>query len=265
MSVFAIYFKGKSCYNVCRSTLFTERFFMKAKKTLRQNWPLFAMLVCTGIAITVAAIIFKTPPINILPYYISLIIMALSARANRYALVMGGINSILYGFVNLSFNLPGQAAYCFLFSFPVQIVTFVLYTHRRYGTSTLFRKMSWGMRGIIALGFAVCWVGVIIVLGLLGGDYVILDTTITLFGLLITFLTMFAFIEAPFLNVFNSLIGITQFVSMIADGKIERTPFLIFSIYSFVCVVLGLIRTVKLYREQQFKKKEKETNENCMA
>ena len=237
---------------------------MKAKNTLRQNWPLFTLLLCTGIAITVTAILFKTPPINILPYYNSLIIMALSARANRYALVMGGINSILYGFVNLSFNLPGQAVYCFLFSFPVQIVTFILYTRRRYGSSTLFRKMSWGMRGLIALGFAICWVGVITVLQLLGGDYVIMDTTITLFGFLITFLTMFAFVEAPFLNVFNCLIGIAQFANMIADGKTERTPFLIFSVYSFTCVVMGLVRTIKLYREQQLKKKES-ANENSMA
>ena len=238
---------------------------MKAKNMLRQNWPLFTMLFCTAVAITTTAILFKTPPINILPYYISLIIMALSARANRYALVMGGLNSILYGFVNLSFNLPGQAAYCFLFSFPVQIITFILYTRRRYGSSTLFRKMRWRMRILVALGFVACWVGTITVLTLLGGDYVVMDTTITLFGLLITFLSMFAFIEAPFLNVFNCLISIAQFVNMILDGKIERTPFLIFSIYSAICVVLGLIRTVKLYHEQQLKKKEKEKDENCMA
>ena len=238
---------------------------MKAKHTLRQNWPLFTMLAVTGVAITVTAIIFKTPPLNILPYYNSLIIMALSARANRYALVMGGVNSILYGFVNLSFNLPGQAAYCFLFSFPVQIITFILYTRRRYGSSTLFRKMKWGMRGLIALGFAVCWVGTMTVLKMLGGSYAGLDTTITLFGLLITFLTMFAFVEAPFLNVFNGLISIIQFVRMIVDGNIERIPFLIFSVYSFICVVMGLVRTIKLYREQQIKKREKEQNENCMA
>ena len=238
---------------------------MKAKHTLRQNWPLFTLLFCTAIAITTTAIIFKTPPINILPYYNSLIIMALSARANRYALVMGGINSILYGFVNLSFNLPGQAAYCFLFSFPVQIITFILYTRRRYGSSTLFRKMKWGMRGLITLGFAVCWVGTMTVLKMLGGSYAGLDTTITLFGLLITFLSMFAFVEAPFLNVFNGLISITQFVRMIADGNIERIPFLIFSVYSLICVVMGLVRTIKLYREQQLKKREKEQNENCMA
>ena len=100
---------------------------------------------------------------------------------------------------------------------------------------------------------------------LLGGDYVILDTTITLFGLLITCLSMFAFIEAPFLNVFNGLIGIAQFINMMIDGKIERTPFLIFSVYSTTCVVLGLVRTIKLYQEQQVVKKEKQKNENCMA
>ncbi len=237
---------------------------MKLKKLLRENWPLFSMLLCTGIGITVTAIIFKTHPLNVLPLYNSLIIMALNARANRYALIMGGLNSILYGVVNYNFGLYGQMASCFLVSFPVQIVTFILYTRRRYGNSTLFRKMSWRVRGLTALAFVVCWVGVITVLQMLGGDYVIMDTTLTLFGFLITFLTMFAFIEAPFLNVFSSAIGIAQYVNMMMDGNVDRAPFLIFNIYSTTCVVLGLIRIVKLYHEQQLKKNGKE-NENSMA
>ena len=238
---------------------------MKAQKLLKENWPLFLMLLVTGIGVTVTAIIFKTPPINVLPLYNSLIIMALSARANRYSLLLGGVNSILYGLVNYSFGLFGQMAYCFLFSFPVQIISFILYSRRKYGFSTLFRKMSWRLRGLAAAVFAACWIGVIAVLQLLGGDYVIMDTTITIFGVFITIMTMFAFVEVPFLNVFNGVIGIAQYVNMMMDGKFERSPFLIFNVYSTTCVVLGLIRTVKLYKEQQLKKKEREEDESGLA
>lgn len=238
---------------------------MKGKKLLKENWPLFLMLFLTGVGITTTAIIFKTPPLNVLPLYNSLIIMALSARANRYALLLGGVNSILYGLVNYSFGLLGQMAYCFLFSFPVQIISFILYSRRKYGSSTLFRKMSWRLRGLVAAAFALCWVGVITALQLLGGDYVIMDTTITIFGVFITVMTMFAFVEVPFLNVFNSVIGIAQYVNMMIDGKFERSPFLIFNVYSTICVVMGLIRTMKLYQEQQLKKKEKEKNEDGLA
>ncbi len=225
------------------------------KELLKKNWWLYTLILATGIGITVTAIIFKAVPFQILPLYNSLIIMALSARANRYSLLYGGANSILYAFVNYSFGLNGQALYCLLFSFPVQIATFALYTRRRYGTSTLFRKMSWGLRGLVAVGFAACWVGTITLLTLLGGDYVLMDTTITLFGILITFLSMLAFVEAPVLNIFNCIIGVAQYVIMLNDGHFDRVTYLIYNVYSTTCVVIGVRRTLALYREQQALKK----------
>ena len=224
---------------------------MKLIVFLKKHWVLYTMLLVTGVGITVTAIIFKAKPIQILPLYNSLIIMALSARANRYSLLYGGANAVLYGFVNYSFGLNGQALYCVLFSFPIQMATFALYTRRKYGSSTLFRKMSWGYRGLTALGFAVCWGGTIALLTLLGGDYVLLDTTITLFGILITFLSMFAFIEAPILNVLNCCISVSQYVIMLKDGHFDRSTYLIYSVYSLICVVISVRRTLALYCEQQ--------------
>ncbi len=224
---------------------------MKLIAFLKKHWALYTMLFVTGVGITVTAILFNASPINILPLYNSLIIMALSARANRYSLLYGGANSILYAYVNYTFDLKGQALSCLLFSFPVQMITFVLYTRRKYGASTLFRKMSWRWRGVVAVGFALCWAGTIAVLALLGGDYVLMDTTITLFSILIPLLAMFAFVEAPVLNMLNSAISLGQFVMMMTDGHLDRMPYLIFNVYSTTCVVIGALRTLSLYREQQ--------------
>lgn len=224
---------------------------MKLIAFFKKHWMLYTLILVTGVGVTVTGIAFKAKPIQILPLYNSLVIMALSARANRYSLLLGGVNAVLYGFVNYSFGLNGQALYCVLFSFPIQMATFALYTRRRYGSSTLFRKMPWRFRGLTALAFAVCWIGTITLLTLLGGDYVLLDTTITLFGILITFLTMFAFIEAPILNVVNCCISVSQYVIMLKDGHFDRSTYLIYSVYSLICVVIGVRRTFALYREQQ--------------
>ena len=231
---------------------------MAIKNFVKEQWKLLTMLLITGIGITVTAVIFKPNVFTVLPLYNSLIIMAMSARANRYALIYGGVNSILYAVVNWQFGLPGQAASALLVSFPIQIVTFVLYHRRKYGNSTLFRKMSWKWRGLALLGFAVCWVCMLAVLELLGSSYAMLDTTLTLFGFLLPFLTMFAFVEAPFLNIINSAINTWQYVQMMLDGELARTPFLIFNVYSLICVVMGAFRQLALYREQRALKKEKE-------
>ena len=238
---------------------------MNIKKVWRENRALFIMIAVTAVAITASAIIFKQPPFRVLPLYNSLIIMAMNARANRFALIYGGVNSILYALVDVGYGLYGSAAYAMLVSFPIQIVTFILYNRRKYGNSTLYRKMPWLWRGVTAVGFGVCWVGVILVLRALGGSHTVLDTTVTLFGFLITGLTMFAFIEAPILNIVSSLVSIALNVSIVVGGAYDRTSYLIYSVYCIICVVLGAIRTVKLYKEQQLKKREKEKNEGCLA
>ncbi len=235
---------------------------MNFKKVWRQNRGLFIMLAVTAVAITAAAIIFKQPPFRVLPLYNSLIIMAMNARANRFALIYGGLNSILYGLVDIGYGLYGSAASAMFVSFPIQIVTFILYNRRKYGNSTLYRKMPWLWRGVTAVGFSVCWVCVMLVLRALGGSHTVLDTTVTLFGFLVTGLSMFAFIEAPVLNVVSSLVTIILNISIVLSGAYDRTTYLIYSVYCIICVVLGVIRVMKLYKEQQMKKKE---NENSMA
>ena len=231
----------------------------------RKNRAVLIMIGVTAIAITTLAIIFKQPPFRVLPLYNSLIIMAMSSRANRFALLYGGANAVLYGIVDIGYGVYGSAFYAIAVSCPLQIVTFILYNRRKYGNSTLFRKMPWLWRGVTAGGFAVCWVVVMLVLRAIGGSHTVLDTTVTLFGFLVTGLSLFAFIEAPVLNIVSSVVSIALHVSIILDGSYDRSTYLVYSVYCLICVILGAIRTVNLYKEQQLKKKEKEKNEGCLA
>ena len=118
-------------------------------------------MAITAVLITIAGIYYKQHPLHILPLYVSLVIGALQAKANRFASLLGGINSILYAIVYLYLGLYASALYAILFSCPVQLVTFVRW-NQKYGSSTVFRKMTSKQRIVVSVSFvfsvaAVCW------------------------------------------------------------------------------------------------------------
>ena len=84
------------------------RFLQDLKKNkIFANPILFILMPITAVAITITGIIWKQSFIRILPLYISLTVMLLQSRANRYAPLIGGLNSILYIFtyIYLSTNI----------------------------------------------------------------------------------------------------------------------------------------------------------------
>ena len=79
----------------------------------------------TGVLITIAGVYYKQDFLRILPLYISLIIASLQSRVNRYASLLGSINSLLYGAVYIFYGIYASAISAFLFSFPIQMLTFI--------------------------------------------------------------------------------------------------------------------------------------------
>ena len=79
--------------------------------------------------------------------------MLLQARVSRYAFLVGGLNSILYTGAYLLMGLYTTAAYTFLTSFPLQMITFINRNKKTKAGVTELRKMRWHVRGLIALGF----------------------------------------------------------------------------------------------------------------
>jgi nicotinamide riboside transporter PnuC len=216
----------------------------------RADIPSIILMAVTAVLITAAGIYYKQHPLHILPLYVSLVIGALQAKANRVASLLGGINSILYALVYLYLGLYASALYAILFSCPVQLVTFVRWNQRKYGSSTLFRKMTAMERIVVSAAFVISVAAVMFILKLLKSDYSFIDSLSSLMGILISFLTMFAFIEYTWLMLPNGIIGI--FLN-IATMKVhpEQMTYLIFSFYSLICVTRGLFRVRGLYKEQQ--------------
>lgn len=82
--------------------------------------PIFA----TAALITAAGLYFHQDFFRILPLYVSLFVLIFSAKVNRYAFLIGGLNSILYAAVYFAYGLYGMAVYALVFSFPIQMLSF---------------------------------------------------------------------------------------------------------------------------------------------
>lgn len=211
---------------------------------------IFVLMGCTAVSITIAGIYFKQDFLNIMPLYVSLIIGMLQSRVNRYASLMGSINSLFYGAVYIYYNLYGSAISAFLFSFPIQLLTFIRWNKNKWEHSTKLRKLSGKQRLLVLIGFAVSLIAMWIILPLIGSQYVFLDSITNMLGILIYFMTMFAYVEYTFLMVINGIIGTALYISMLGNTP-EMTTYLIFSIYSFICIVFSFFKARKLYDSQQ--------------
>lgn len=204
----------------------------------------------TAVLITVAGVVYHQNFFRILPLYVSLIIGMLQSRINRFASLLGSVNSLLYGAVYIFYKLYGSGISALLFSCPIQLITFIRWNKNRSGESTVLRRLSVKWRTIMLAVFAVFLLAMWILLPLIGSQYVFLDSATTLLGILIYFLTMFAFVEYTSFMIINGIINIFLYIQMLPDSP-ETMTYLIFSVYSFICICFAFFEARKLYKIQK--------------
>lgn len=144
-----------------------------------------AVAAVTGVLIIVFGIIFRQPVIKMLPFLISLFVMMLQGKANRYGFLAGALNSIIYIYVYWILGVYSTMAYVLLFSCPIQLFTFFNWQKHSYEKSVAFKKMSKKLRIFTAVAYVLAWVGVYIVLKMLKSEVAVLDTTSSLIGVLV--------------------------------------------------------------------------------
>ncbi len=222
----------------------------KKKILSKKDIFIFILMGCTAVLITVAGIYFRQSFLRILPLYISLTVGMLQSRVNRYASLVGSMNSLLYGVVYFYYGLYGSLFSAVLFSFPIQLLTFIRWNKNKWEHSTVLRKLTAKQRMLLVAGSVAALAAMWIILPLIGSQYVFLDSLTNLIGIVIYFLTMFAFVEYTFLMIINGVIGIALYVQMLGESP-EMTTYLIFSIYSFICIVVAFFQARKIYNSQQ--------------
>ena len=212
------------------------------KKFIKENLFIIICASVTFICVLSGAIIFKQNPIKTLPLFVSLIVMLLNAKVSRYAFLLGGINSVFYAISYTLMGLYATAIYALVTSFPLQIITFINWNKKTRSGVTELRKMSWGMRGLVTLGFVIAWPLVYIAISAIpGANQSMLDVTGTMLGILITVLTMLRFSEYAPLNLVSVGITLATHISIFITDNSNIT-YVIYTIYSGICIVAAMIR-----------------------
>lgn len=215
--------------------------------------PMLILMLVTAALITATGVTFGQTFINILPLYVSLCVGLLQSRVSRTAYLIGACNSLLYAVVYAHFKLYASAAYAVLFSSTIQFATYFRWKSRPQGQSTLFRAMTNRQRLLVAGLFGLCWGAAWLILSRADSGYRILDISTSLLGILISLLTMLAYIEYAPLMILSGTVNIVLFAAMLRDHP-EQITYLIYALYSMVCQIGALKRVLRLYKEQTHEK-----------
>ena len=223
---------------------------LAVKRFVKQNIGSLVLILITAILITWMGIVRQQPLFRILPLYVSLFIGMLQAKANRYSCLLGGINSVLYAVVYFSFGLYASAGYALLVSFPFQIATFLRWSKHAYKHSTEFRRMTIPQILLSLIAFLACFAILYWTMTLAGSSYRLLDNATTLIGIATSILTLFSFREYTYLMLGSGILNMVLNFTMMKEHP-EQITYLIFSIYSFICILRQFFAVRRLYKEQK--------------
>lgn len=222
---------------------------MKAKTKKFVAFELIPVLVAFSLIAGLGAY-YGQMLIKILPVCISLVVVLLSARANRYTFLLGAANSVLYMagyFLEKLYGTVLSAA----FGAVLQLVSFFRWRSRAYGRATRFRKMRGGVRAAFVAAFAAAWGVAAFALGRAGGNAVALDSLSLVLGFTLPVLIMFAYLEALPLQILNSALVVALWISIIAQGNLANLTYLVSGVYGFYMTVRMVITWITLYRAQR--------------
>lgn len=221
------------------------------RNTPKKNILLLTLLFVSFVSITVTGIIFKQTFFMIFPLYVSLFVGLLQSRANRFAYLVGGLNCINYGIINIFvFKLYASAASNLLFSLPLQLFTFWSWNKRSYKQSVKFRSLRprhWCiLLSVITVGF----VGVHFLLNLAGSNHSLLDNILTVVGLAVSILSLLSFREYSWFMLITGSLNLVLYI-ILATEDIAQITYTIYAIHSMISIVLQFFSVRKIYAEQR--------------
>ena len=229
---------------------------------IKNNLWMTALQVITFGSILTSAIIFKQSPLHILPMFISLVVLFLQSKVNRYAFLLGAANSCLYGVAYIYRTLYSSAASAILLSFPIQVLTFINWNRRTEKQSgskvTELKLMSGKMRLALGGATALGWGLLYVIFASLGSPYILLDNTVTILGIVTMVLCALCYIEYAPLQLAGNLVSVVLNITMIPDSA-ENIAWLINSIYASICTAAAYYAMMKQNRAMKAEKAQSET------
>ena len=207
-------------------------------------------MAVTAMGILACAIVFKQMFIKVLPLFLSLIIMLLNAKANRISFLLGALNSFIYIIGYLMEGVYGTLSST-AFGIIMALAAYFRWKRDAYGKATVFRAFTGKQRIWLGAGGLVAWVISSCTLWKMGGTAIVMDGLVLVLGIVIPVLNVFAYIEAPFLNILSALSQLFLWVQVVvAQGKYANLTYLIYMVYALYMIVRMFFRWIELYKEQ---------------
>lgn len=198
--------------------------------------------VLTGIVMIVFAIIKEQTFFRTLPTLISLVVMLMSARANRFAFLLGASNCVLYTISYFDQQIYFSAASALLVSLPIQIVSFFLWQkHKTSKTqSSLIRMKTWQIILSVAavlLAWSGCYFGLA---RFFGGNSPELDTLLFVLGILVSVLVALRFVEGQYFNIVSCVVSLCMWITICIKTP-ENVNYLIIAAYNLFRVIQAAV------------------------
>ncbi len=228
------------------------------KKTIF-GLPLYKLvLVAVNVVlITYFAFFYKEPIFKMAPLYVSVIVMLLQTSGNRYALLLGSLNSIVYAVVYFVFmKTPGGGISALAISFPMQLIGFINWSRRPYGNSTVFRrftKKEYIASPVLFAAIAVIFWLLTIKLGIFESDFPMLDIFTSTLGTFITVLQLMSYVEYVYINIASGALQIVLNIRILLNNNPGHATYVTQSVYTLICVIITAFSITRLYKEQRAK------------
>lgn len=184
-------------------------------------------------------IYYKPSALLCIPLIVSVIVMLLQSRVNRYAFALGASNSILYAIAYAKMTLYSTATYSFLVSFPLQLITFFNWSRHTEKKRTELKKMSLAKKMITAIGILSGFILLYIIFSCLNSQYLFFDNCITILGVIATILCMLRYQEYAILQILSNLISLITFFLMVKED-LSKIIWIINASNAIICSFLTL-------------------------
>lgn len=227
---------------------------MKMKRLYTDYLPMLPVAAL----IIVFSVINQQSFLKTLPTLITLIVQILLCRANRFAFLTGGINSLIYAAAYLSEGLYFSAIFAAAVSAPIQIYSFFSWSRRQTTSKqTELKVLGIRMRIIVILVSLAAWFAVYF-----GGSSVFANARMPIFdtfhfsmGVIVSLLAAFRYVESQYFSAVSCITTIVMWGMICADAP-GNLNYLIISCYNLYMVVRAAIHWTRQYVEHRQSKGE---------
>lgn len=227
---------------------------MKMKRLYTDYLPMLAVAVL----ITVFSIINQQSFLKTLPTLITLVVQLLLCRANRFAFLTGGINSLIYSAAYLSEGLYFSAIFAAIVSAPIQFYSFFSWTRRQtVSGQTELKVLRMQMRIIVILISLAAWLALYF-----GGSSIFATAKMPMFdtfhfsmGIVVSLLAAFRYVESQYFSAISCSTTIIMWGIICVDAP-ESLNYLIISCYNLYMVIKAAVHWTRQYVKHRQEKGE---------